>query len=162
MIDEVYKVRNEDAFETSREVARTKGLLVGISSGAASILVIFLGVFWPNLMAMINFVGSIDPKIIDSAKSVNVRTTTMLYKIILPYSIPTLIDELSLGVTFSFMTLTLAEMIGSSVGMGYLVKKFADFGNYTNVLAGIIFIGIVVTLLNLLINLLKRKAVKWR
>ncbi len=34
-IDEVYKVRNEDAFETAREVARTEGLLVGISSGAA-------------------------------------------------------------------------------------------------------------------------------
>ena len=35
VIDEVYKVRNEDAFETSREVARLEGLLVGISSGAS-------------------------------------------------------------------------------------------------------------------------------
>jgi cysteine synthase A len=35
LIDEVIKVDNEDAFKTSRELAKTEGLLVGISSGAA-------------------------------------------------------------------------------------------------------------------------------
>jgi cysteine synthase A len=35
IIDEIFKVKNEDAFIASREVARTEGLLVGISSGAA-------------------------------------------------------------------------------------------------------------------------------
>jgi len=34
--DEVITVENEDAFQTSREIARTEGLLVGISSGAAA------------------------------------------------------------------------------------------------------------------------------
>ena len=33
--DEIITVRNEDAFETGRAVARTEGVLVGISSGAA-------------------------------------------------------------------------------------------------------------------------------
>ena len=33
--DEVFTVENEAAFETAREVARTEGILVGISSGAA-------------------------------------------------------------------------------------------------------------------------------
>ena len=33
--DEIITVRNEDAFETGREIAKTEGVLVGISSGAA-------------------------------------------------------------------------------------------------------------------------------
>jgi len=33
--DEIVRVKNDDAFATGREVARTEGLLVGISSGAA-------------------------------------------------------------------------------------------------------------------------------
>jgi len=34
IIDEVITVENEDAFETSRQLAKTEGLLVGISAGA--------------------------------------------------------------------------------------------------------------------------------
>lgn len=33
--DEIIRVKNEDAFETGRELSKTEGLLVGISSGAA-------------------------------------------------------------------------------------------------------------------------------
>ena len=34
--DEIYRVKNEDAFETARVLAEQEGLLVGISSGAAA------------------------------------------------------------------------------------------------------------------------------
>ena len=36
IVDEIYKVRNNEAYSTSQELARTEGLLVGISSGAAA------------------------------------------------------------------------------------------------------------------------------
>lgn len=35
LVDEIYKVTNDQAFETGRRLAREEGLLVGISSGAA-------------------------------------------------------------------------------------------------------------------------------
>ena len=35
LVDEIIKVGNEEAFETAREVAKSDGLLVGVSSGAA-------------------------------------------------------------------------------------------------------------------------------
>ncbi|WHH59957.1 cysteine synthase A [Petroclostridium sp. X23] len=36
VIDEVFKVKNEEAFETARKFSKEEGLLVGISSGAAA------------------------------------------------------------------------------------------------------------------------------
>ncbi|MDF2935750.1 MAG: cysteine synthase [Paenibacillaceae bacterium] len=35
VLDEIYKVKNDEALETARELAKYEGLLVGISSGAA-------------------------------------------------------------------------------------------------------------------------------
>ncbi len=36
IVDEIFKVKNEEAFETSRQLSKLEGLLVGISSGAAA------------------------------------------------------------------------------------------------------------------------------
>ena len=36
VLDEIFKVKNEEAFETTRKLAKSEGLLVGISSGAAA------------------------------------------------------------------------------------------------------------------------------
>ncbi|MEK3660499.1 cysteine synthase A [Paenibacillus sp. FSL F4-0236] len=35
VVDEIFQVKNKDAFNVAREIAKTEGLLVGISSGAA-------------------------------------------------------------------------------------------------------------------------------
>lgn len=129
---------------------------------AASIFVIFSTVFWPTFMSMIARVGSIDKKIIDSAKTMNANTATMLFKVILPYSLPDVIGRLSTSLTSALLCLTGAEMLGARAGLGYFVKKFSDYADYTRVLAGIIFIAIVVTVINILVAKLQQKVIKWK
>ena len=36
LVDEIFKVKDEDAIQTARQLAKKEGLLVGISSGAAA------------------------------------------------------------------------------------------------------------------------------
>jgi cysteine synthase len=43
LVDEIYKVKNDEALETARRLAREEGLLVGISSGAAAFAAIQIG-----------------------------------------------------------------------------------------------------------------------
>lgn len=40
VVDEIFKVKNEDAFETGQQLALNEGLIVGISSGAAAYVAI--------------------------------------------------------------------------------------------------------------------------
>ena len=35
IVDEIIRIQNDDAFDTSRKIAKTDGVLVGISAGAA-------------------------------------------------------------------------------------------------------------------------------
>lgn len=128
----------------------------------SSIFVIFSAVFWPSFMSMIARVGNIDKKIIDSARVMNFSTLGMIFKIILPYSLPDVIGRLSTSLTSAMLCLTGAEMLGASSGLGYFVKKYSDYADYTKVIAGIILIGIVTTVLNILVIKLEQKVIKWR
>jgi NitT/TauT family transport system permease protein len=59
------------------------------------------------------------------------------------------------------MTLTAAELIGADSGMGFYVRSALSYANYTKAIAGIIFIGVVVTGLNAIVNLIKKRFVNW-
>jgi NitT/TauT family transport system permease protein len=134
---------------------------VSPSFQTASIVVIFLGIFWPTLINMISNVANVDKKLIDSAKSLNLSTRSMLFKVLLPDCAIPILTSLRIRIATAFMILTMAETIGSSVGLGYYVKKWSDFANYTKVFAGIILIAVVVTGINALIALFEKKALKW-
>lgn len=129
---------------------------------AASIFVISFSVFWPTFQNMVQRVTGIDQKIIQSARVMNVSTLTMLFKIILPYCLPGIISGLTGTMRVALLCLSGAELLGARSGLGFFVKKFSDYANYTQVIAGIILMGIVVTLLTMLIEWIQKKAIKWQ
>jgi NitT/TauT family transport system permease protein len=128
---------------------------------SASIFVIFCGTFWMLFMNMIQRVGTIDRRIINTAKVLNVKTGTMLFKIILPYSLPHILNDMTTVLSISVMTLTVAEMIGAERGMGFYVRRSLDYANYTQSIAGIIFIALVITGLNAALSFARKKLIKW-
>ncbi|WP_295151884.1 ABC transporter permease [uncultured Ruminococcus sp.] len=129
---------------------------------SASIAVIGIGMFWPIFLGMINRVGSINSRLIDSAKAMNVSTPTMLFKVILPYSIPSIVGSLKIQISTIFMILIMAEMIGATSGLGFFIKKYSDYADYARVLAGIFVVGAVITILNVLLDIAEKKLIKWK
>lgn len=129
---------------------------------SASAMVIVIGIFFPMFLNMVNRVKSIDQQIVDSALMLNVSNRTMITKILLPYVVPGVIMGMKVTLTTSFMLLIFAEMMGATKGLGYYIVNYNSYGNYTNVIACIIVVGLLVTVLNRLVDLLQEKAVKWR
>ena len=128
---------------------------------AASVLVIFCAVFWPTFQNIVGRVGSIDKKIIQSAQVMNASTSTMLFRVILPYCKPSILTSLNGTIRAALLCLTGAELLGANSGLGYFVKKFSDYADYTKVIAGIILMGIVVTVLIAAVQWLQKKLAKW-
>ncbi len=62
----------------------------------------------------------------------------------------------------AFMLLMFAEMMGATRGLGYYIVNYNTYGNYTNVVAGIIMIGIIVTILNRFTSVLQKQVVRWK
>lgn len=128
----------------------------------ASIFIIFIGVFWPVFINTLSGVFNVESSIIDSAKVLKVNERTMLFKIILPAALPSILNGATLGLVMAFILLTAAEMIGATSGLGWYVKYFSDFADYPRVIVGIIFIGFVVTILTFALDKLEKWLLRWK
>ena len=128
---------------------------------SASIITIFLGIFFPTLMNMIGNVAAVDQRLIDSAKSLNLSSFDMIFKVLLPDCAIPVITSLRIRISAAFMILTMAETIGSNTGLGYYVRKWSSFADYERVFAGIILIAVVVTAINSLIKIFEGHTMKW-
>ncbi len=129
---------------------------------SVSVFVIFLAAFWPIFAGTMSGVLHVDKKVIDSAKVLHVNRFTMLFSVILPAALPQIFIGCNQGLTVSFVLLTSAEMIGASDGLGYYVKNYSDFGDYTRAIAGIFVIGMVVVAISFLFNKLQQYLLRWQ
>ena len=129
---------------------------------SVSVFVIFLASFWPIFAGTMSGVLNVDKGTVDSAKVLNVKKPAMLTSVILPASLPQIFLGCNQGLSVSFILLTSAEMIGARDGMGYYVKYYSDFGDYTRTITGLIVIGVVVIAVTFLFNRFQQYLLRWR
>ena len=129
---------------------------------SASLMVVLLGIFWPNFLGVINRVRQTDPRILDSARMLGLNSGDMILRILLPSILPGLISGLKVSVTTALLMLNFAELMGASHGMGYYIQNSITYANYTHAVAGILCVGLTVTLLSRLMEAVQKHAVPWR
>jgi NitT/TauT family transport system permease protein len=111
---------------------------------------------------MIVTVSNVDRQIMDSALTINTGTTAMFLHILFPYSLPRVLAGMNVSLSSAFLTLTAAELIGAKAGIGRYIRFAADYANYTKVIAGIILVGVVVTILNKVLIIVQKLLIRWR
>ncbi len=129
---------------------------------AASIFVIWSGTFWPVFVNTVSGVANIPDSLLDSAKMLHLKKTTFIFRVLLPGAMPSILTGASLGLVFSFLLLTAAELIGATEGLGWYVKNFSDFADYGRVIVGIIFIGLVITVITWGFKRIERMLLRYR
>ena len=129
---------------------------------AASIFVIWSGAFWPVFVSTIAGVVNIPETLLDSARMLHLGKRTFILRILLPGAMPSILTGASLGLVFSFLLLTAAELIGATEGLGWYVKNFSDFADYARVVVGIIFIGIVITAVSAAFKRIEKRILRYK
>ena len=129
---------------------------------SCSVFVIFITAFWPILSGTTSGVRNVSTETINSAKVMCVSPFTMLFKVLLPASLPQVFDGCNMGLLMSFILLTSAEMIGGNSGIGFYIQYYTNFGNFTRIMVGIIFLGIIVTLITNLVKQAEEYLLRWK
>lgn len=136
-------------------------LLLGIGE-VSKISIILFACTWPILLNTISAVKNIDPLLIKSARSMNISSFKLFYKVILPASVPTIFTGIRMAGTGAILVLIAAEMVGAKEGLGYFITYTQYNFLIPEMYAGILTISVLGLLINQqLVNLEKRFS-RWK
>lgn len=128
---------------------------------SASIAILFIGAFWPIFLGTIQGVILIEKHYWDNAKTIGVRGKDFIWKVVLPASAPHILSGAGTALTLSFIVLMMAEMFGAQSGMGHFIVYYTDFSQYDYVLAGLIFNSIIILMIIILFEKVKKRMLFW-
>lgn len=128
----------------------------------SKILLIALGAFFPVYVNTFLGIRSVDEKLLDVAKVLQYNHRTLITKLIIPASLPNILLGIRLSLGAAWLGLVVAEMMGSSEGVGYLIMDARYFSITSLVFVGILIFAIVGKLTDSLVKLLEKRLLRWR
>ncbi len=137
-------------------------LLVGIGDRAATVL-IFLGAFFPVLVASIDGVAGVPAAYRQAGRNFGLSTPSLLARVVFPAALPRILVGLRIAFGVAWLVVVAAEMVAVDSGLGYLVLDSRNSGKrYDLVVAAMLLIGLLGLLLDTLIRSLERlPSVRW-
>jgi ABC-type nitrate/sulfonate/bicarbonate transport system permease component len=134
---------------------------IGIQSAA---FIIFLGAFFPILLNTIAGVLSINPILVEAARTLHATEKKIFLKVLLPGSIPSIFVGMRIGIGIGWMTLVAAEFTGvkEGYGVGYMIMTARDIQRPDQILAGMLVIGLIGLLINAGLRTFESRVLRWR
>jgi taurine transport system permease protein len=126
------------------------------------VLLIYLACFAPLALAARSGMRSASPEQIHAAYSMGASYGQVIRYVILPSALPEILVGMRIAIGFGWTTLVAAEMVAANVGLGQMVLNAANFLRTDIVIMGIVVIGVVAYLFDLLMRWVERKFVPWK
>ena len=126
------------------------------------VLLIFLACFAPLALAARSGMKSAAQEQINAAYSMGATYSQVVLHVILPSALPEILVGMRIAIGFGWTTLVAAEMVAAHLGLGQMVLNASNFLRTDIVIMGIVVIGVVAYLFDLLMRWAERKLVPWK
>jgi len=136
-------------------------LWFGIEEEAKLFLVV-LGVFFPIYANTLHGVRSVDPQLIEMAKSYGMPRGELFRRVILPGALPSIFVGLRYALGVMWLTLIVAETIAAQSGIGYMAMQAREFMQTDVVVLSILIYALLGKLADVIVRALERACLGWR
>lgn len=131
-------------------------LWFGIGEGSKIAIIIYTSLFTVFMNTMAG-AASVDESPSRAALCLGASRRQVLWRVVLPATVPAILVGMRIGMGFSFMSVVAAEMIAANEGVGFLIYNARLFLKTANAFAGILTLGAMGLLADWLFRLLARK-----
>lgn len=128
----------------------------------SKILMISLGAFFPMYVNTFLGIRSVDVKLYDVSRIFQYSKLQLVIRLIIPAAMPNILLGIRLSLGVSWLVLVVAEMMGTSAGIGYMIQDARAYSQTDIVFVGIIIFAIVGKLSDSVVRLLESKLLRWR
>jgi len=134
---------------------------IGIKSAA---FIIFLGAFFPILLNTISGVLSIQPILVEAARTLHAKEKDIFLKVLLPGTVPSIFVGMRIGIGIAWMTLVAAEFTGvkEGYGLGYMIMTARDIQRPDEILAGMLVIGLIGLFIDVGLRATESRVIRWK
>jgi len=126
-------------------------------SMTSAIFVIFICSLWPMLINTAFGVGAVRREYINVARTLELSSLRTAISVILPAAAPTILTGMRISIGIAWLVIVAAEMLVGGTGIGYFVWNEWNNLSITNVIAAILFIGLIGMVLDLLVAFFQRR-----
>jgi NitT/TauT family transport system permease protein len=110
----------------------------------AAVFLIFLGAFFPIVVACVNGVSSVPSDFRRAGRNFGLPPIQVLARVVFPAALPQIIVGLRLALGIAWLVVVAAEMVAVDSGLGYLVIDSRNSGKrYDLVVAAMLMIGVI-------------------
>lgn len=128
----------------------------------SKILLIAKGAFFPLYVNTFLGIRSVDNKLFDVARVLEFSRWELIWKLIVPAALPNIFLGIRLSIGVAWLGLVVAELMGSSSGIGYIINDARSFSLTSVVFVGIIVFAVVGKLSDSLIRWLEHRMLSWQ
>nr|WP_286886554.1 ABC transporter permease [Aneurinibacillus sp. UBA3580] len=128
----------------------------------SKVLLIAKGAFFPVYLNTFLGIRGVDAKLFEVARILEFNRVKLVTKLILPAAMPNILLGIRLSLGIAWLGLVVAELMGSSEGVGYMIMDARQFTQTDIVFVGIIIFALVGKLTDSLVRYFESKLLKWR
>lgn len=135
-------------------------LWFGIGEGS-KVFLIFLGGFFTNLLNVIDGIRYTDKKLLEVADVMETPKHKYIFQLIIPAAFPSIFTGLRVSLGSCWTCVVAAELVASTSGIGYMISNARNYGLMDVVIVGMLSIGVIGKLMDVILKKIEEKVLSW-
>ncbi|MET0363066.1 MAG: ABC transporter permease [Sphingobium sp.] len=133
----------------------------GIGEAPKVALIAFASIF-PVYLNLYSGIRGVDLRLIESARSFGLTRAELVWHVVLPGALPSLLVGLRYSLSVAILVLVVAEQINASAGLGFLINNARDFMRTDVIVVCLMVYAILGLGADWLVRAVEKRALVWR
>jgi sulfonate transport system permease protein len=125
------------------------------------ITLVAIGAFFPVFTTVAAGLAAVDRNLIEVGRTYGLRGVKLVSKVLLPAASPVIFSGLRLGLAQAWLFLVAAELIASSMGLGFLLLDSQNTARTDILFMAIILLALLGKLSDVIIASIEKRALRW-